>query len=178
MLQIRGVPPAEEPIRPPKPSKIVQIDISKNWEDWPWEDLPDERAKWDKKWMEVLRRECTSCEYVKFDDHPELSHWIYHMKGFYRPAMGPHIDLPWKKNNQGQSCIQESKSVESHNSQSSEGQLRKPTNVVKVDVTATFSESNDMVNARSDDLLALKAENQLELDLSGKAEVRFCGPEI
>jgi hypothetical protein len=74
----------------------------------------------------------------------------------------------------GQSSTQESKSVESQYSQSSEGQLRKPTKVVKVDVTATFLHLHDEVNARSDDLLALKAENQLEFDLSGKSEVKPC----
>jgi hypothetical protein len=50
-------------------------------------------------------------------------------------------------------------------------------------VTATFLHLHDKVNARSDDLLALKAENQLEFDLSGKAEVRPClnedlGPDL
>jgi hypothetical protein len=77
----------------------------------------------------------------------------------------------------GQSSIQEINSVESQYSQSSEGQLRKPTNVVKVDVTATYCFGDDTVNARSDDLLALQAEKQLESDLSGTAEVKSCPVE-
>jgi hypothetical protein len=73
----------------------------------------------------------------------------------------------------GQSSTQEIETVETHNLQSSEGQLRKPTDVVKADVIAAFiPERHNPVFARSDDLLALKAENQLELDLSGKAEVK------
>jgi hypothetical protein len=74
-------------------------------------------------------------------------------------------------NKSGQSRIQELNSVDSHNLQSSEGQLRKPTNIVLVDVIATICLCNDTVNARSDDLLALQTENQPELDLLGKAEV-------
>jgi hypothetical protein len=62
--------------------------------------------------------------------------------------------------------------VETHTLQGSEGQLRKPTALFRADVIAARSPLwHNSVNARSDDLLALQAENQLELDLSGKAEV-------
>jgi hypothetical protein len=50
--------------------------------------------------------------------------------------------------------------------------LRKLTEVVRADaIAARCSNEHNLVNARSDDLLALQAENRLELDLSGKAEV-------
>jgi hypothetical protein len=91
-------------------------------------------------------------------------------RGKYSPRALPEKVGP---NFEDEDEIQEIESVDSHNSQSSKGQLRKPTEVVRVDVTATPF-INDEVNARSDDLLALKAENQLELDLSGKAEVKPC----
>jgi hypothetical protein len=72
----------------------------------------------------------------------------------------------------GQSSIQKSDTVETHTLQGSEGQLRKPTIVVRADVIAARSLSwHNLVNARSDDLLALQAGNRLEIDLSGKAEV-------
>jgi hypothetical protein len=71
-----------------------------------------------------------------------------------------------------QSSIQEPETVETHTLQGSEGQLRKPTDVVRADVIAAHCpDGHNKVNALSDDLLALQAENRLELDLSGKAEV-------
>jgi hypothetical protein len=73
----------------------------------------------------------------------------------------------------GQSSIQESKLVETHTLQGSEGQLRKPTDLVRADVIAAqCPDGHNKVNARSDDLFALHAENRLEHDLSGKAEVK------
>jgi hypothetical protein len=92
----------------------------------------------------------------------------------HKPPPPPLEGDPIEMNKTGQSKTQETITVESHNLQSSEGQLRKPADVGKVDVTATFCLGTNKVTARSDDLLALKAENQLELDLSGKAEVRSC----
>jgi hypothetical protein len=72
----------------------------------------------------------------------------------------------------GQSSIQKSDTVESRTLQGSEGQLRKPTIVVRADVIAARCHTrHNLVDARSDDLLASQAENRLELDLSGKAEV-------
>jgi hypothetical protein len=72
----------------------------------------------------------------------------------------------------GQSCIQKSDTVETHTFQSSEGQLRKPTELFRAEVIAARSlDWHNTVNARSDDLLALKVEQRLDLDLSGKAEV-------
>jgi hypothetical protein len=74
--------------------------------------------------------------------------------------------------NTGQSSTQEIETVETHTFQGSEGRLRKPTVVVKAEVIAAFTpEGHNKVFARSDDLLALQAENRLDLDLSGKAEV-------
>jgi hypothetical protein len=74
-------------------------------------------------------------------------------------------------NNIGQSSIQDIQAVETHNLQSSEGQLRKLTELFGVDVMATPSFEHNEVNARSDDLLALQTEQRLEHDLSGTAEV-------
>jgi hypothetical protein len=53
-------------------------------------------------------------------------------------------------------------------------QLRKPTEVVRADVIAAQCILHNEVNARSDDLLALEAENQPEIDLSGMAEAKSC----
>jgi hypothetical protein len=73
--------------------------------------------------------------------------------------------------------IQEIETVETHNSQSSEGQLRMPHDIAKVEVIAIlkipYGACNIML-ARSDDLLALKAENQPKIDLLGKDEVKSC----
>jgi hypothetical protein len=75
-------------------------------------------------------------------------------------------------NDKGQSSIQDNQAVETHNLQSSEGQLGKPSSSVEVDVIATSCHVPELGNARSDDLLALQfSEGQLEHDLLGKAEV-------
>jgi hypothetical protein len=71
-------------------------------------------------------------------------------------------------NNNGQSSIQDILTVEIHNLQGSEGQLRKPTKLFGVDVIATAIRKDNEVNARSDDLLALQvSEQQLEHNLTG-----------
>jgi hypothetical protein len=75
-------------------------------------------------------------------------------------------------NDKGQSCIQDNLAVESHNLQSSEGQLRKPSSSVRVVVIATHCFMPELGNARSDDLLASQVlGNQLERDLSDQEEV-------
>jgi hypothetical protein len=74
-------------------------------------------------------------------------------------------------NDKGQSEIQDNLAVETHNLQSSEGQLWKPTESFGVDVIATPSLVHNEVNARSDDLLSLQAEQQLEHGPSGMAKV-------
>jgi hypothetical protein len=72
----------------------------------------------------------------------------------------------------GKSVIQDNLAVETHNLQSSEGQLRKPSFLVEVGVIATSCLGPKLGNARSDDLLALQvSEQQLEHDLLGKDEV-------
>jgi hypothetical protein len=197
LLQIRGTSP-EENIRPRTilPSRIVSIIPSEETIRSPGVVLsPNE-----EKFMRNLIQDCKDWTYAYYKGHPELNHWTCVLK-LNRPVMGPEIPPPIydddhrpprvqdifperivvesikedsEEEEDDEEEIQEVNSVESHNLQSSEGQLRKPTKVVKVDVTATFSFCNDTVNARSDDLLALKAENQLELDLLGKAEVKPC----
>jgi hypothetical protein len=88
-------------------------------------------------------------------------------KCYYYYYYGPDV-----VNSTEQSRIQEIETVETHTLQGSEGQLRKPTTVVRADEIAARSlYRHNLVNAPSDDLLALQAENRLELDLSGKAEV-------
>jgi hypothetical protein len=63
----------------------------------------------------------------------------------------------------GQSSIQKSETVDTDILQGSEGQLRKPPTLSRADVIAALSFSrHNFVNARSDDLLALQAENQPE----------------
>jgi hypothetical protein len=73
--------------------------------------------------------------------------------------------------------IQETNTAESHNLQSSEGQLRMPHQIAKVEVIAALTLPEWVCNpvlARSDDPLALKAEKQPESDLSRKVEVQSC----
>jgi hypothetical protein len=71
-----------------------------------------------------------------------------------------------------QSSIQDNRAVETHNLQSSEGKLRKPSFSVEVDVITTSSLGLELGNSGSDNLLALQAsEGQLKHDLSGRAEV-------
>jgi hypothetical protein len=65
-------------------------------------------------------------------------------------------------NDKGQSSIQDNLAVETHTLQGSEGQLRKPIELFGVDVIATPSLGHNAVNPRTDDLLALQTEQQLE----------------
>jgi hypothetical protein len=125
--------------------------------------------------MRGIRKECKKVEYVSFPGHPELDQWEFSLKGLKWPSYSDFVVQSDPKNNSRQSSIQEIETVETHNLQSSEGQLRKPTDVVEVEVIATsLPGRHNKVFARSDDLLALQAENQLELDHSGKAEVKSC----
>jgi hypothetical protein len=191
VLQIRG----EQPVKPPELKKPtyeikpfdsnydpykgcirIPIDFSKDPE--PSEDDTEDEIEWDRKWRQGIREQCEKVEFIIFPDGRQPDQWVYWpKKHIFVEKMEPvsSEDDPESMNINRQSSIQETETVETHNLQSSEGQLRKPTDVFKAEVIAAFMpERHNPVFARSDDLLALKAENRLELDLSGKAEVRSC----
>jgi hypothetical protein len=175
LLQIRGEQPPVTPraawrdqkfvLRPFDPYQNclrIPVDLGKEYE--PEEDETEEEIEWFRNWARSARAEWERSEMIRYPD----GHWVL-------------VSWPKKKRNTeseismniiGQSSNQEIETVETHTLQGSEEQLRKPTLVVRADVIAArCSDEHNLVNARSDDLLALQAENRLELDLSGKAEV-------
>jgi hypothetical protein len=101
----------------------------------------------------------------------QKANWGNHVQIRLKQELGQSIHQNLFASRNGQSVIQDNQAVETHNLQSSEGPLRKPTKLFGVDVIATPFRKDNEVNARSDDLLALQAlGNQQERSLDEEGD--------